>query len=197
MKILKIGLITSAVAATLAASSGIALSQDRLVRGNEPMRGPANAPVTMVMFCDAQCPSCAQAQPVLDQLANAYANELRVVYRQFPLEHRHPDAARAAEASLCAHEQGRFWDMYGSMLANQSELDRSGLMRQAGDIGLDTRAFGRCMDSGRHRADWRRDQNDGLALGVSATPSFFVNGAFLEGADLGQLDAAVRAALRR
>ena len=94
----------------------------------------------------------------------------------------HADAGRAAEAAICAQEQGRFWDMYHSMLANQSELDLSGLIRQAGDLGLDSRAFARCLESGRHRADWRRDQKDGRALGVSGTPTFFVNGTLIEGA---------------
>jgi protein-disulfide isomerase len=122
---------------------------------------------------------------------------MRLIYRHFPVERIHADAGRAAEASMCAQEQGRFWDMYASMLANQTELDLSGLIRQAGDLGLDSRTFARCLESGRHRVDWRRDQTDGRALGVSGTPSFFVNGAFIEGADQDQLDAAIRAVLGR
>lgn len=197
MKIWKIGLIVSVMAAILAAGAGIAFSQDRLVRGGEPMRGPANAPVTMVLFCDFQCPHCATAEPVLAQLASTYPREVRLVYRHFPVERIHGDAGRAAEAAMCAQEQGRFWDMYRSMLANQTELDLSGLIRQAGDLGLDSRSFARCLESGKHRPDWRRDQADGRALGVSGTPSFFVNGTFIEGAALDQLDAAIRAALGR
>jgi protein-disulfide isomerase len=197
MKIWKIGLIVSVMAAILAAGTGIAFSQDRLLRGGEPMRGPANAPVTMVLFCDFQCPQCAAAEPVLNQLASTYARDVRLVYRHFPVERIHGDAGRAAEAGMCAQEQGRFWDMYRSMLANQTELDLSGLIRQAGDLGLDSRTFARCLESGKHRADWRRDQADGRALGVSGTPSFFVNGTFIEGAALEDLDAAIRAALRR
>ena len=87
--------------------------------------------------------------------------------------------------------------MYHSMLANQSELDLSGLIRQAGDLGLDRATFARCLESGSHRVDWRRDQTDGVALGVSATPTFFVNGTLIEGANLSQLDAAIRAVLKR
>ena len=198
MKMVKLGLIVGAMAAALAAGSGVAYSQEeRLVRGGEPSYGPAGAPVTMVMFCDFQCPQCAEAQPVVNQLTTAYPGEVKVVYRHFPIERTHADAPRAAEASLCAHEQGRFWDMASSMLANQGELDRSGLLRQAGDLGLDTRVFSSCLDSGRHRAEWRRDQTDGMALGVSGTPSFFVNGTFVEGAALDRLDSAIRAALQR
>jgi protein-disulfide isomerase len=197
MKIWKLGLIGSVMAATLAAATGVAFSQDRLVRGDEPTRGPANAPVTVVLFCDFQCPYCAQAQPVVDRLASSYPSEMRLLYRHYPVERIHADAGRAAEASLCAQEQGRFWDMYRSMLSNQSELDLSGLIRQAGDVGLDSRSFARCLESGRHRVDWRRDQADGNALGVSGTPTFFVNGTFIEGASLDALDKAIRAALRR
>jgi protein-disulfide isomerase len=197
MKIWKLGLISSVMAAVLAAGTGVAFSQDRLVRGGEPMRGPAAAPVTVVLFCDFQCPQCAQAQPVLNRLISTYPRDMRLIYRHFPVERIHADAGRAAEASMCAQEQGRFWDMYASMLANQTELDLSGLIRQAGDLGLDSRTFARCLESGRHRVDWRRDQTDGRALGVSGTPSFFVNGAFIEGADQDQLDAVIRAALGR
>lgn len=197
MKIWKLGLIGSVMTAALAASTGVAFSQDRLVRGGEPVRGRADAPVTVVMFCDFQCPSCAEAEPVVQQLASSYPSEMRLLYRHYPVERIHADAGRAAEASLCAQEQGRFWDMYRSMLSNQNELDLSGLIRQAGDLGLDSRSFARCLESGRHRADWRRDQTDGTALGVSGTPSFFVSGTFIEGASLEALDAAVRAALTR
>ena len=197
MKLWKIGLIGTVMTAGLAAATGTAFSQDRLLRGGEPMRGRANAPVTVVMFCDFQCPGCAEAAPVVDQLSSTYSSDMRLVYRHFPIERTHSDAGRAAEASICAMEQGRFWDMYRSMLANQGELDLSGLIRQAGDLGMDSQTFARCLESGRHRPDWRRDQSDGMALGVSGTPTFFVNGTFIEGADLGQLDGAIRAALKR
>ena len=197
MKIWKLGLIGSVMTAALAAGSGIAFAQDRLVRGGEPRVGRDDAPVTLVMFCDFQCPYCAEAAPVVDRLASSYADDMRLVYRHYPVERIHADAGRAAEAAYCAQDQGRFWDMYRSMLANQGELDLSGLIRQAGDIGLDSRAFARCLESGKHRADWRRDQTDGTALGVSGTPTFFVNGARIEGASLTDLDKAIRGALGR
>ena len=197
MKIWKLGLIGSVMAAALAAATGTAFSEDRLMRGGEPMRGRADAPVTVVMFCDFQCPRCAEAAPMVDQLWSAYPTDMRVIYRHFPIEKTHADAGRAAEASMCALEQGRFWDMYHSLLANQTELDLSGLVRQAGALGLNRETFSTCLQSGRHRADWRRDQADGARLGVSGTPTFFVNGTFMEGPDLAQLDGAIRAALGR
>jgi protein-disulfide isomerase len=198
MKIWKLGLIGSVVTAALAAGTGTVFSQEnRLIRGGEPMLGPAQAPVTVVMFCDFQCPHCAEARPIVDTLASAYPSEMRLVYRNYPVLRVHADAGRAAEAAYCAQEQGRFWDMYRSMLANQGELDASGLIRQAGDIGLDSRLFSRCLESGRHRADWRRDQTDAAALGVSGTPTFFVNGTRIEGASLPVLDGAIRGLLGR
>ena len=197
MNIAKLGLISGALTAALTAASGSAFADDRLVRDGEPMLGRADAPVTVVLFCDFQCPYCADARPVVDRLLSAYPADMRLVYRHYPVERVHADAGRAAEASMCALDQGRFWDMYSSMLANQSELDLSGLIRQAGDIGLDSRAFARCLESGQHRAEWRRDQNDGNALGVSGTPTFFVNGTFIEGAAIDRLDSAIRAALGR
>ena len=195
MKIWKLGLIVGVMVAVLAAGSGIAFSEDRLIRGGEPMRGSANAPVTLVEFCDFQCPFCAEERVVLDQLFAAYPSQMRVVFRHYPVERVHSDAGRAAEASMCAQDQGRFWDMYASMLANQNELDVSGLVRQAGDLGLDARAFSECLTSGRHRMDWKRDQADATALGVSGTPSFFVNGTFIEGGAYDRLESAIRSAL--
>jgi protein-disulfide isomerase len=197
MKIWKLGLIGSVMTAALAAATGTAFSQDRLLRGGEPMRGRADAPVTVVMFCDFQCPRCAEAVPVVDQLFSTHPTDMRVVYRHFPIERMHADAGRAAEASICALQQGRFWDMYHSMMANQTELDLSGLTRQAGDIGLDSRTFSNCLQSGRHRTAWDRDQKDGVALGVTGTPTFFVNGRLIEGSDFSQLEGAVQAALPR
>src|SRR4051812_8559307 len=110
MKIWKLGLIGSVMTAALPAGSGVAFSQEPLVRGGEPTLGPASAPVTVVMFCDFQCPYCAEAQPVVDSLASRYSNDMRLVYRNYPVERVHADAGRAAEASLCAQDQGRFWD---------------------------------------------------------------------------------------
>ena len=200
MKMWKLGLIVSVMAAVMMGGTGIAFSQSadqpRLIRGNEPVRGRSDAPVTVVIFCDFQCPVCASMAPSLQRLTSAYASDVRVVYRNFPVQRLHPDAVRAAEAAACAQEQGRFWDMYNSMLANPSELSESGILRQAGDLGLDTRAFDRCLFTGRHEADVRLDQADARALGVTGTPTLFVNGAFTEGLrSYDQLSALVRSAL--
>jgi protein-disulfide isomerase len=197
MKIWKLGLLAALVAAALMGVTEVAFSQSanpaQLVRGNEPSRGRSDAPVTVVVFCDYQCPYCASMAPSFQRLATDYP--VRVLYRNFPVERVHPDAARAAQAAGCAQDQGRFWDMYQSMLANPGELSMSGILRQAGDLGLDTRAFDRCMYTDHHQDDVALDMSDARALGVTGTPTMFVNGAFHEGLmSYDQLGALVRAA---
>src|SRR5262249_55639447 len=153
MKIWKLGLLVAFLAAAFMGVTSVAFSQDasRLIRGNEPTRGRSDAPVTVVVFCDYQCPLCASMAPSFQRLATDYP--VRVVYRNFPVQRIHPDAARAAQAAACAQDQGRFWDMYNSMLANRGDLSMSGILRQAADLGLDTRAFDRCMYTERHQSD--------------------------------------------
>jgi protein-disulfide isomerase len=201
MKMWKLGLIVSLMTAVILGGTRIAFSQTRaapLMRGNEPARGRSDAPVTLVVFCDFQCPICASMAPSLQRLTTTYPADVRVVYRNFPVTRLHPDAVRAAEAAACAQDQGRFWDMYQSMLANQSELSESGILRQAGDLGLDTRAFDRCLFTDRHQADVQIDMADARALGVTGTPTLFVNGAFTEGLrSYDQLAALVRSTLGR
>ncbi len=198
MKMWKLGLIAAFLAAVFMGGTRVALSQTtsqaRLIRGNEPARGRANAPVTLVVFCDLQCPFCASMAPSLQRLTTDFP--VRVVYRNFPVTRLHPDAARAAEAAACAQDQGRFWDMYQSMLANPDNLSENGILNQAANLRLDTRAFDRCLFTDRHQADVRVDQADARALGVTGTPTVFVNGAFNEGLlSYDQLAALVRSAL--
>jgi protein-disulfide isomerase len=198
MKIWKLGLIVAFLAAAFLGGTRVALSQTgsqaQLVRGNEPTRGPADAPVTVVVFCDFQCPFCATMAPSFQRLTTEFP--VRVVYRNFPVTRIHPDARRAAEAGACAKDQGHFWDMYNSMVANRGELSESGILRQAGDLGLDVRAFDRCLYTDRHQGDVSLDVADARALGVTGTPALFVNGVFTEGLlSYDQLASLVRGAL--
>jgi protein-disulfide isomerase len=165
-----------------------------LVRADSPFRGPEDAPVTVVLFCDFQCPHCAEVSPAVEQLAETHRN-VKIVYRHFPLPRVHPDADEAAEGAACAQEQGRIWPMYGSILANPDRLDFRGLGQQARQLGLDGTAFDRCLRSGRHQATWRRDVADGAAAGVTGTPTFFFNGRAVEGTlTFAELDQFVREA---
>jgi len=146
-----------------------------------PSRGAANAPVTIVEFSDFECPYCGGLFPTLKQVEKNYPQTVRIVYRQFPLSNLHPHAMKAAEASLCANEQNKFWEFHDSMFGNQRELSLADLKQRAVDLKLDTQAFNQCLDSGRESASIQTDIQEGARVGVSGTPALFINGRFLSG----------------
>ncbi len=150
--------------------------------GDNPARGPADAPVTIIEFSDFQCPFCSRAESTLKKLEESYPGKIRVVYRDFPLTSIHPQAARAAEAAGCANEQGKFWAMHDSLFGQQDKLQEADLKQRAVELGLDTAAFNTCLDSGKETAEWQKDQGEGERYGVSSTPAFFVNGRMIVGA---------------
>ena len=146
-----------------------------------PAKGPADATVTIVEFADFQCPFCQQLIGTLDRVMGTYGDDVRLVYRQFPIETIHPFAQKAAEASLCAEDQGRFWEMHDAMVKDQLGLDVGALKAAARALGLDGRSFDRCLDSGTHAAEVAEDLAAGRAVGVTGTPALFINGRYLEG----------------
>jgi protein-disulfide isomerase len=150
--------------------------------GDDPSRGPADAPVTMVEFSDFQCPFCARAMATLKKLDEAYPGKIRLVYRDFPIVQIHPHSARASEAAGCARDQGKFWAMHDAIFGHQDKLEDADLKKNAADIGLDAAQFAQCLDSGRHRPEWEKDAADGERYGISSTPAFFINGRLLVGA---------------
>ena len=150
--------------------------------GDNPAHGPADAPVTIIEFSDFQCPYCSRAVATIKKLEESYPGKIRVVYRDFPLTSIHPQAARAAEAAACANEQGKFWAMHDSLFGQQDKLQEADLKQRAVDLGLDTAAFNRCLESGRETAQWQKDQAEGERYGVQSTPAFFVNGRMIVGA---------------
>jgi protein-disulfide isomerase len=146
-----------------------------------PIRGNKDAPVTIVEFSDFQCPFCSRARPTVNKVRETYGDKVRVIFRNFPLS-IHPQAQKAGEAAGCAGEQGKFWEMHDRLFANQAKLQVPDLKEHAAVLGLDPEAFRQCLDSGRHTADLQSDAEAGTGYGVSGTPSFFINGRPLVGA---------------
>lgn len=153
-----------------------------VAEAGSPARGPESAPVTIIEFSDFQCPFCSRVIPTLDRVTKEYPDDVRLVFRQFPLHSLHPQAQKAAEASLCAHDQGKFWEMHDSMFANQSALAVADLKSAAEALELDAVAFAECLDTGAHADRVAADLEAGVAVGVTGTPALFINGRFLSGA---------------
>jgi protein-disulfide isomerase len=147
-----------------------------------PAKGPESAPITIVEYADYQCPYCTRALASLKQVEEKYAGKVRVVFRDFPLTQIHHDAQKAAEAGACANDQGKFWPMHDKLFANQTKLGVRDLKQHATDLGLDAAAFGTCLDSGQHAAEIKKSVEEGQRFGLSGTPSFFINGRLLVGA---------------
>jgi protein-disulfide isomerase len=170
----------------------------RVDADDDPSRGPADAPVTIVEFSDFQCPYCSRVTPVLKRLEESYPGKVRLVFRDFPLLQIHPQAAGAAEAAGCAHEQGKFWEMHDTLFAQQGRLKAEDLKQHAQAIGLDVEKYEACLQSGRRTEEWRKDLKDGEAHGVSSTPAFFINGRLVVGAQpYEEFSAAVEDELSR
>jgi protein-disulfide isomerase len=146
-----------------------------------PMRGPADAKVTIVEFSDFQCPFCSRVVPTVEKIMKDYPKDVRLFFRHNPLPF-HQNAPLAAEAAVAAQAQGKFWQMHDKMFANQQALDRAGLEKDAQEIGLDMGKFKAALDSGKYKAKVDAEDKEGAAVGVTGTPTFFINGVRLVGA---------------
>jgi len=147
-----------------------------------PARGPATAPVTIVLFSDFECPYCQSVANTLAQAREEYGDKVRLVFRQFPLTQIHPNAMKAAEASLCAADQGKFWEMHDEMFKGGERLVPAELSRRAKAIGLDPAVFDTCLSSGKHQDRIKTEVEAARAVGVSSTPTMFINGRPIRGA---------------
>lgn len=145
-----------------------------------PARGPEDAVLEIVEFSDLECPYCAQAVPVLDALLAAHPNDVRHVFRHFPLP-IHEHAARAAQAAIEAQRQGAFWPYHDHVFRNQAAMTDADLVGYAEALGLDAGAFERALADGSHQARMHADMELGMSLAVTGTPTFFINGFRLQG----------------
>jgi protein-disulfide isomerase len=149
-----------------------------------PALGPADAPVTFVVFSDFECPYCEVFAQTMQQVKDEYGNRVRVVFRQFPLN-IHPNAPKAAEASLCAHEQDKFWEMHDLMFEEQRQLDLASLIDKAERLELDIPEFEACLDSGKFAEQIEADMQAASRMGVDGTPAVFINGMQVVGGAVG------------
>ena len=152
------------------------------VAADDPVIGPANAPVTLVEFSDFQCPFCLRVAPTLKRLREVYGDRIRIVWKDFPLTTIHPEAFKAAEAAQCARDQGKFWEYHDVLFGNQQALQPEFLKKYAADIGLNAAAFGTCLDTAKYSDRVQEQMGIGNGLGVGSTPSTFVNGRMVSGA---------------
>ncbi len=149
--------------------------------GAAPAKGPKNAPVTVIAFSDFQCPFCSRAVPLLKQVEENYKGKVRIAFKHLPLPF-HDKAQVAAEASMAANEQGKFWEYHDKLFENQSALDRPSLEKYAAELGLNAAKFKAALDSGKYKKHVEDDAKLAGTIGATGTPTFFVNGKSVVGA---------------
>jgi protein-disulfide isomerase len=142
---------------------------------DDPSRGDPNAPVSLIVFTDFQCPSCAYNHPLIDEVVDAYGKNVRLVVRDFPLA-MHENARLAAEAANAAFAQGKFFEYIQLLFKNQKALDVASLKKYAGEVGLNRVKFDAALDRRTYAAEVDKDIDDGRLYGVLGTPTVFVNG---------------------
>ena len=153
-----------------------------LATADDPARGPSDAKLTIVQFADFGCPFSEQESYVVTAIARQFPDDVRVIYRDFPLTDLHPGADLAAQAGGCAHEQGKFWDYHDLLFRNQGDFNEAVLIDYAGQLDLNIGQFRTCLQDGQYEAEVAQDLADGVAAGVTGTPTFFMNGERIDGA---------------
>jgi protein-disulfide isomerase len=151
------------------------------VSERDHVQGPESAPVTLVEYGDFQCPYCAAAHVIVKKVQELMGDELRFVFRHFPLSQIHPYAESAAEASEAAGAQGQFWAMHDLLYENQPRLDAPHLLVFAEELRLNMEKFARELEDGIYRDRVREDFLSGVTSGVNGTPAFFINGVRYDG----------------
>jgi protein-disulfide isomerase len=142
--------------------------------------GPDHAPVVIVEYGDFECPNCKQAAPAVEIVLRRFEEQVRFVYRHYPLTDVHPHAFKAAEAAECAGAQGKFWEMHAQLFAHQTHLDHKHLLRYGTDLGLDMGLYAAELDDEVYRQRVLEHIDSGRRSGVRGTPGFFVNGRIVD-----------------
>ena len=173
---------TQANQSRLLAIAQAAPGSGELATTDDPSRGPVDAKLTIVEFADFGCPFSQQESYIVTALAKQYPNDVRVIYRDFPLTDLHPGADLAAEAGGCANEQGKFWEYHDLLFRNSGEFTQDVLVDYAGQLGRSMNKFSTCLESGKYTDEVKQDLTDGVAAGVTGTPTFFLNGEKIDGA---------------
>jgi protein-disulfide isomerase len=173
--------------ASTEASAAVEVPQDvtryTIPTDGQPSVGPDNAAVTIVEFSDYQCPYCKKwNDEVLDRLLKEYPKQVRFVYRDFPLTSIHPQAFSAAEAAHCAGDQGAYWDYHRALFSQKYGLGEAAYQQYAVELGLDATRFAQCVKDGQYSDEVNANLNFAANLGISSTPTFFINGIALVGA---------------
>ncbi len=162
-----------------------------------PVTGPADARITLVEFSDFQCPYCAKAIHQLDAVLKAYPTQVKLIFKQFPLEN-HPQASISAAAALAAHQQGKFWQMHDALFANRTRLSRQTILELAASLGMDMKRFSADLDSPAIKKAVARDAEDGDKAGVEATPTVFIDGQHYNGSlELAPMKQVIDAELKK
>jgi len=164
---------------------------DVALADTDPAIGSAKAPVTLIEFSDFQCPFCLRVSPTLKKIRQTYGDKVRIVWKDFPLTQIHPQAFKAGEAGHCAAEQGKFWEYHDQLFGNQQALMPDDLKKHAASTGMDVERFTACLDTSKHAERVREGVAQGTRLGVNSTPTIFVNGRRVSGAQPYEVFAAV------
>ena len=150
---------------------------------DDPIIGPENAPITVIEFSDYECPYCQKWQnEVYGKLLEEYPDQVRLVYRDFPLSSIHPNALPAALAANCANEQGQYWQFHDRLFSMELGLDDKAYEAYATQLGMNVQSFLECYKSGRYEEEIQADYDFASQLGVRSTPTFFINGIAIVGA---------------
>ncbi len=149
---------------------------------SHPTLGPKDAPVTMIEFADFQCPFCKRSEDAVRAVHDKYGDRVRLVFMDFPLSF-HPHAMPAANAARCAAAQDKFWQYHDALFADQSKLEPADLKATAKTLGLDTAKFDACFDKNQYSQAIQKDVDEGRKLNVTGTPTFFIDGREIVGAE--------------